>query len=93
MCGALARQPESASAARQGSCRKRVSYAGRRVLPERMEDHSTPCVVAAFEGSVVIRGPGALSGAFTPDAAEASGRLLMEAAAEARAHRTAPGSD
>ncbi|NJC42434.1 hypothetical protein GGQ87_002729 [Brevundimonas alba] len=50
-----------------------------------MEDHSIPCAVVAYEGSVVIRGPGAMSGAFTPDAAETSAHLILEAAAKARA--------
>jgi len=51
-----------------------------------MEDYSEPCVVVALEGSVVIRGPGPLSAAFTPDAAEASGLLLIEASKAARAY-------
>lgn len=51
-----------------------------------MEDYSEPCVVVALEGSVVLRGPGPLSAAFTPDAAEASGLLLIEAAHTARAY-------
>ena len=63
------------------------------MLPERMEDYSNPCIVAAFEGSVVIRGPGSLSGAFTPDAAESSGRLLIAAAIEARAYPALRGPD
>ncbi len=50
-----------------------------------MEDYSIPCHVVAFEGSVVIHGPGPIIGAFTPDAAEASARLLLEAARVARA--------
>ena len=54
-----------------------------------MEDFTDPCAVIAFEGSVVITGPGRLSGAFTPEAAEASARALMEAAALARAWRPA----
>jgi len=51
-----------------------------------MEDHPIPCVVVAFEGSVVIIGPGAMNGSFTPDAADASAALLMDAAREARAY-------
>lgn len=55
------------------------------VLPVSMEDYSTPCVVTAFEGSVVVTGPGTMTGAFTPDAAEVSALLILEAVREARA--------
>lgn len=54
------------------------------VLTVSMEDHSNPCVVAAFEGSVVVKGPGSMHGAFTADAAEQTGLLLIEAASQAR---------
>ena len=54
------------------------------MLPVSMEDYSEPCVVVALGASVVIRGPGPLAGAFTPDAAEATGLLLIEAANIAR---------
>lgn len=50
-----------------------------------MEDYTVPLTVKAFEGSVLITGPGAMSGAFTPEAAEASCILLQEAIAKARA--------
>ncbi len=53
------------------------------VLQTCMDDYSEPCVVEAFEGSVVIIGPGPMSGAFTPDAAEASALRLLAAANEA----------
>jgi len=49
-----------------------------------MEDHTEPCGVAAFEGSVVVTGPGPMCGAFTADAAEQSGLLMIEAAMRAR---------
>lgn len=49
-----------------------------------MEDHSNPCVVTAFEGSVVIKGPAPLHGAFTANAAEQTGLLMIEAATKAR---------
>ena len=55
------------------------------MLLAAMEDYSDPCIVTAFEGSVVITGPGTMTGAFTPDAAEASALLMLEAAREARA--------
>lgn len=58
------------------------------MLPVSMEDYSTPCAVTAFEGSVVISGPGSMTGAFTADAAEASALLIVEAAREARAWLT-----
>ncbi len=62
-----------------------TGLAGGGVLSASMEDHSTPCVVTAFEGSVVVTGPAPMAGAFTPDAAEASALLMIDAAARARA--------
>lgn len=49
-----------------------------------IEDYSKPMKVAAFEGTVLIEGPGATCGAFTPEAAEQSARRLLEAAHTAR---------
>lgn len=49
-----------------------------------LDDYDQPATVTSFEGSVVMCGPDALHGAFTPDAAEPTGRLLIEAAARAR---------
>lgn len=48
------------------------------------DDYTTPMKVEAFEGSVIVDGPGAVLGAFTPDAAEESAMRLLMAAAEAR---------
>ena len=53
------------------------------------EDYRRPMSVVMFEGAVLVEGPGAMAGAFTPEAAEASARRLMEAAAEARAWKAA----
>jgi len=50
----------------------------------RLGDYDQPATVTAFEGSVVICGPEPMTAAFTPDAAEATGRRLIEAAAQAR---------
>jgi hypothetical protein len=65
-------------------CRQRDAARAGDVLAVSMEDHSNPCVVAAFEGSVVIKGPGSMHGAFTADAAEQTGLLMIEAASKAR---------
>jgi hypothetical protein len=54
------------------------------MLGKVMEDYVDPCSVVAFEGSVVVTGPGHMCGAFTADAAEQSGLRLLEAAALAR---------
>jgi hypothetical protein len=54
------------------------------MLSTQMEDYTEACGVVAFEGSVVLTGPGPISGAFTADAAEQSGLLLIEAAMRAR---------
>ena len=56
----------------------------RGALTVSMEDHSNPCVVVTFEGSVVIKGPGSMHGAFTANAAERTGLLMIEAASQAR---------
>jgi hypothetical protein len=49
-----------------------------------MEDYTEPCDVVAFEGSVVVTGPGSVCGAFTADAAEQSGLRMIDAAMRAR---------
>ena len=51
-----------------------------------------PMQVEAVDGEVVILGPDGLNGSMTPDAAEASGRRLLAAAAEARGHRAREGA-
>lgn len=48
------------------------------------DNHGEPMVVRDFRGAVMISGPGQIQGAMTPDAAEASGYLLIEAAIRAR---------
>jgi hypothetical protein len=53
-----------------------------------MDDlYDEPIEVLPGEGAVVIFGPGPICGAFTPDAAERTGRALLEAAEQARAAR------
>lgn len=45
--------------------------------------------VTAEEGEVMIDGPGGLAVAMTPEAAEETGRRLLEASTEARGQRDA----
>ncbi|NJC42432.1 osmotically-inducible protein OsmY [Brevundimonas alba] len=53
-----------------------------------MDDlYQDPIDVVVTDGAVVLFGPGSLSGAFTPDAAEQTARALLEAAEQARAAR------
>lgn len=49
-----------------------------------LDDYDQPATVVIFEGSVLIWGPAPITAAFTPDAAEATGQRLIEAAARAR---------
>lgn len=49
-----------------------------------IDDYNTPMKVEAFQGSVIVDGPGAVLWAFTPDAAEESAMRLLMAASEAR---------
>jgi hypothetical protein len=46
--------------------------------------HTTPGEVAAEHGEVLIDGPNGLTTALTPDAAEETGKRLIDAADEAR---------
>ena len=49
-----------------------------------LDDYDLPATVTVFNGSVLLCGPEPITAAFTPDAAEATGRLLIEAADRAR---------
>jgi hypothetical protein len=55
-------------------------------------DYDAPADVRTFEGSVLLAGPGSLTASFPPDAAEATGRLMIQAAEHARQH-VAKGDD
>jgi len=46
--------------------------------------HKQPSHVTAEEGEVNVDGPGGIAVSFTPDAAEETGRRLVDAASEAR---------
>ena len=49
-----------------------------------MPPYSAPMEASAVEGEVVVSGPGNVSCALTPEAAEQSGNALLLAAREAR---------
>lgn len=49
--------------------------------------HSQPSFVVAEQGEVLVDGPDGLATALTPDAAEETGRRLVQAANEARLQR------
>jgi hypothetical protein len=49
------------------------------------EPFASPGIVEVVEGEVVLLGPGAITGAFTPDAAETTGKALISGAELARA--------
>lgn len=46
--------------------------------------HEQPSHVTAEDGEVNVDGPGGIAASFTPDAAEETGRRLLDAASEAR---------
>ena len=46
--------------------------------------YSSPSVVSVEDGAVIVDGPGGVAVAFTPDAADETGRRLVEAAEKAR---------
>ena len=46
--------------------------------------HSTPAEVRAEEGEVLVKGPGGISYAFTPEAAAETSDRLFDGAAQAR---------
>ena len=46
--------------------------------------HSDPSDVVAEQGDIIVEGPDGVAVTFTPDAAEETGRRLIEAASEAR---------
>ena len=51
---------------------------------ESVTSHSEPSVVAAEEGQVIVEGPDGVAVTLTPDAAEETGRRMINAASEAR---------
>lgn len=52
--------------------------------------HSVPSEVVAEAGDVIIDGPGGVALTLSPDAAEETGRRLLQAADQARCQREAP---
>ncbi|HEY4029900.1 MAG TPA: hypothetical protein VGM25_06115 [Caulobacteraceae bacterium] len=51
----------------------------------------TPTETDAVDGEVVLRGPDGVALSMTPEAAEETGRRLLQAAAAARRQRDGPG--
>lgn len=49
--------------------------------------HAHPSEVAAEQGEVLVDGPNGMTGALTPDAAEETGKRLIDAAGKARLQR------
>lgn len=66
-------------------CQIREQVRARSVLAVWMEDHTEPCGVTSFEGSVGMRGAGSMSGSFTPGAAEITAHAVLDAVTTARA--------
>jgi hypothetical protein len=52
--------------------------------------HVEPREVVAEEGEVIVEGPDGVAVTMTPDAAEETGRGMLEAASEARRQLRAP---
>jgi hypothetical protein len=50
-----------------------------------MDDYTAPVDVFTIDGSILIRGPGSMVGAFSPEAAEASAQRILEAVEQSRA--------
>ena len=46
--------------------------------------HTAPLTAVVVDGEVVLTGPGAMHGAFTPGAAERSAAAILEAVRQAR---------
>ena len=57
---------------------------------ESVQVHAQPSDVIAEEGKVIVEGPNGVAITFVPDAAEETGRRLLQAAADARAQPIAP---
>ena len=51
---------------------------------ESVKTHSEPSEVNAEQGQVIVEGPNAVAVTLTPDAAEETGRRMINAASEAR---------
>jgi len=51
---------------------------------ESIRSHSEPSVVNAEQGQVLVEGPDGVAVTLTPDAAEETGRRMINAASEAR---------
>lgn len=52
--------------------------------------HARPSDVVAEDGKVIVEGPNGVAITFVPDAAEETGRRLLQAAADARTQSAAP---
>ena len=57
-----------------------------------LNSHGEPSDVVAEEGEVIVEGPNGVAVTLTPDAAEETGRRMMEAASEARRQANGGGS-
>lgn len=57
---------------------------------DSVQVHAQPSEVVAEEGKVIVEGPNGVAITFVPDAAEETGRRLLEAAADARTQSATP---
>ena len=60
---------------------------------DSLNAHSEPSNVVAEQGEVLVEGPDGVAVTLTPDAAEETGRRLLEAASEARLQSRDDGGD
>ena len=51
---------------------------------ESVRSHSQPSEVTAEQGEVIVEGPDGVAVSLTPEAAEETGRRMIEAASDAR---------
>jgi hypothetical protein len=58
-----------------------------------VQAYAEPSEVTAEQGKVIVEGPGGVAITLTPEAAEETGRRLLDAASEARQHSAAPHPD
>jgi hypothetical protein len=56
-----------------------------------VKSYSDPSDVAIEEGQVIVEGPDGVAVTLTPDAAEETGRRMIDAASQARAQPATPG--
>jgi hypothetical protein len=56
-----------------------------------VKSYSDPSDVNIEQGQVIVEGPDGVAVTLTPDAAEETGRRMIDAASQARAHPALPG--